>query len=184
MISAEAKQIGNGGNINLNTKAIAILENSSIIANAIEGMGGNIKITTQGLFISPDSKITASSKFGVDGDVTLDILSSDRPIELNQLPENLIDSTDLITVACANNGQNSLAVMGNGGIPDSPYQTQSLSNPWYDLRPLKQDKATRVSVPKPIKEATAIMVNSQGELELVSLTSLSTHRWVKSNCQI
>ena len=54
---------GDGGDINLDSNNIVLLENSQITANAFEGPGGNINITTQGLFESPDSEITASSAF-------------------------------------------------------------------------------------------------------------------------
>lgn len=182
IISAESKQIGNGGNINLNTNAVVIFQDSAIIANAINGMGGNIKIATQGLFLSPDSKITASSRFGIDGNITLDILTSDRPIELKQLPDNLVDKSDLIVVGCTDNAQNSLAVTGNGGIPDNPYKTQSLDTTWYDLRSVTEAITIKPSAPKTINEASATIINTQGELELVTLTPLSTHRWVESNC--
>ncbi|BAZ46446.1 filamentous hemagglutinin-like protein [Chondrocystis sp. NIES-4102] len=182
IISAESKQMGNGGNINLNTDAIVIFQDSAIIANAIDGMGGNIKIATQGLFLAPDSKITASSRFGVDGNITLDILSSDRPLELKQLPDNLVDSTDLIVVGCSDDAQNSLAVTGNGGIPDNPYKTQSLDSTWYDLRPVTEAITIKPSAPTAIKEATATVINTQGELELVTIIPLSTYRWVKSIC--
>lgn len=70
-ISAAAGGTGNGGNISLDTNFLILLDNSSITANAFEGNGGNINITSQGLFVSPDSSITASSQFGIDGEVNI-----------------------------------------------------------------------------------------------------------------
>ncbi|MEM1393000.1 MAG: S-layer family protein [Cyanobacteria bacterium P01_H01_bin.150] len=49
-ITTNARGTANGGNITINSPVIAGFEDSDIIANAVEGNGGNINITTQGLF--------------------------------------------------------------------------------------------------------------------------------------
>lgn len=172
----------NGGNININADTVTLLENSSINANAFQGNGGNINITTQGLFRSPDSLITASSEYGLDGTVEIEEISGDRKFEFNQLPESIVDTTNLITPSCSASDNNTFAVIGNGGIPYSPYSNQSLSTTWYDLRPVKPEKSEIAALATPLQEATATIINSDGELELVALTPLSTHRWVKSSC--
>ena len=168
-----------GGNITINADTVTLLEDSNINANAFEGNGGNIDIFTQGLFVSPDSLITASSEFGLDGNVEIDEIDGDRQFELDRLSENVTDLTNLITVTCSADDNNALAVIGKGGIPNSPYQTQSLNTTWYDLRPVKQAEAV-ASIAAPIAEATATAIDADGELELVALTPLSTHRWMNS----
>ncbi len=49
-INTESQGTGNGGNITINSPIIVGLENSDIIANAVRGNGGNIQINTQGIF--------------------------------------------------------------------------------------------------------------------------------------
>ena len=170
-----------GGNIKIDADVITLLENSNINANAFEGDGGNINLTTQGLFVSSDSDISASSEYGLDGNINIERINGDRKFELNQLPENVRDLTNLITVSCSANSNNAFAVTGNGGIPNSPYQTQSLNTTWYDLRPVKETEPA-ASLAAPITEATATTIDADGELALVALTPLSTHRWIESSC--
>jgi large exoprotein involved in heme utilization and adhesion len=186
-ISAEAKQLGNGGNINLNTDTIALVDRSSIVANAIEGMGGNIKITTQGLFVTPDSNINASSQFGLDGNIKIETIDSDRYLEVNKLPENPLDVTKKITKGCSV-GAN-FAVVGNGGLPKNPIQTNLSSNIWTDLRSPDLALGFTQSLPIPanttskktanslarkqpaleLQEAQSWKVNDRGQIELFAL---------------
>jgi filamentous hemagglutinin family protein len=175
---------GGGGNITINSKLILARNNSDIRANAVFGPGGNINITTELIFSDFTSDIDASSKFGLDGVVEINSPESAKELHVAVLPENIVDPTGLLTASCPISDENSFAVTGNGGIPNSPYQTQSLSTTWYDLRPVNEEKANVASLPTPLQEATATIVNANGELELVALTPLSNYRWVKSSCQI
>ena len=113
---------------------------------------------------------------------------SEKDLGTGILPEDIVDPSDLITATCPISGENNFAVTGNGGIPNSPYQSHSLSSNWHDLRPVTQQTSkvnTAKFTPsrKPIKEATATIINSDGELELVALSPLSTHNWIKSSCR-
>jgi filamentous hemagglutinin family protein len=178
-ISAEAKEAGNGGNINLNADAILLIDRSSIVANASEGMGGNINLTTQGLFVSPDSKISASSEFGLDGTVEVETINGDRSIELEQLPEKPIQATEQITSGCTK-GNNQFALTGKGGLPQNPGQYLRSETVWQDLR-LPLDRTTnfttndlpfeRNSSQSNIVEAQAWKINQQGKVELVAVNS-------------
>ncbi len=180
---------GGGGNININSSNLILARNNSDIrANAVFGPGGNINITTELIFTDLTSDIDASSQFGLDGVVEINSPESEKDLGTGILPENITDPSGLITASCPSSGENVFAVTGNGGIPNSPYQTHSLSSNWYDLRPVNQEtakviKAKVASSTKPIKEATATIINSEGELELVALTPVSTHNWVKSSCR-
>lgn len=96
-ISAESGGKGNGGNITINAPFIIGLENSDIIANAVQGNGGNINITTEGIFglefrdrLTPENDITASSKFGVNGMVQINNIGIDPSSGLVELPVNLV----------------------------------------------------------------------------------------------
>jgi large exoprotein involved in heme utilization and adhesion len=182
-ITAKATDTATGGNVAINnTDNIVLLKNSKIIADAMKGNGGNINITTQGLFVSPNGLISASSELGLDGNVEIKEISGDRNFEFHQLPEKIVDTTNLITPSCSANDNNGFATIGNGGVPSSPYSTQSLSATWYDLRPVKPEKSEIVALSTSLQEASATIINSDGELELVALTFLSSDRWVKSSC--
>jgi large exoprotein involved in heme utilization and adhesion len=85
---------------------IVLFDNSKIIADAIKGNGGNINITTQGLFVSPNGLISASSELGLDGNVEIVEVNGDRNFEFNQLPEKIVDTTNLITPSCSANDNN------------------------------------------------------------------------------
>ena len=180
---------GGGGNIFIdNSNFILALNNSDIRANAVFGPGGNIDITTELIFTDLTSDIDASSQFGLDGVVEIKSPESEKDLGTGILPENITDPSGLITASCPSSGENVFAVTGNGGIPNSPYQSHSLSSTWYDLRSVKQEAAKVTtakvaSLTRPIKEATATIINSDGELELVALTQESTRNWIKSSCR-
>jgi filamentous hemagglutinin family protein len=174
---------GGGGNINIdNSNLILARNNSDIRANAVFGLGGNINISTELIFTDLTSDIDASSKFGIDGVVEIKSPESEKQLNVAVLPENIVDPTGFLTTSCPISDENSFAVTGNGGIPDSPYSTQSLNATWFDLRPTREETAKRAFLPTPLKEANATIINSKGELELVALTPLSSYRWVKSSC--
>ena len=61
---------GGGGSVNIDPQFV-ILQNSQILANAVQGPGGNISITTNFLLPDANSVISASSQFGVNGTVTI-----------------------------------------------------------------------------------------------------------------
>ncbi|MBD2182874.1 two-partner secretion domain-containing protein [Aerosakkonema funiforme] len=122
-ISAEAGGRGNGGNITLNAPVMVSLENSDIIANAVQGNGGNIHITTQGIFRSSDSNITASSELGLSGTVNI----SNPNLEAKHIPivvnNNFVTEAPVIASSCLNrrNGQQGRFVAtGNGGLSETP----------------------------------------------------------------
>jgi large exoprotein involved in heme utilization and adhesion len=176
-ITAKASGKATGGNISINnSENIVLLENSQIIADAIAGMGGKINITTQGLFVFPDSKISASSQFGLDGNVDIETINSDRHLEANKLPENPIDATKKITKGCS--AATNFAMVGRGGVPENPLQTNLSNNIWTDLRPLANPTITNLKISshslkenqtqKEIIEAQAWKVNDRGQIELFS----------------
>ncbi|MEM9924888.1 MAG: S-layer family protein, partial [Cyanobacteria bacterium P01_D01_bin.50] len=130
LISAEAFDTANGGNITINNAegfTIGLrFENSDISANATQGNGGNIDITTQNIFglVFRDRKtsysdITASSKFGVSGEVTVNQLNVNPDSGLIELPSNLVGTTK-IEAGCAASAGNNFVISGRGGLPESP----------------------------------------------------------------
>jgi large exoprotein involved in heme utilization and adhesion len=111
-----------GGNINISTPVLVLLEGSSINANAFLGMGGNISIVTSGLFTSTNSEISSSSRLGVDGVVEINSPDIDPSSGLVELETEVVDFTSLIAVGCDADRGNTFVVTGRGGLPDGPNQ--------------------------------------------------------------
>ena len=175
---------GGGGNIIIdNSNLILARDNSDIRANAVFGPGGNIDITSELLVTDFNSDIDASSRFGTDGVVEIRSPNSEEELAKAVLPGNIIDTRNLlISSSCPVSDDNSFAVTGNGGIPQSPYQPHSLATTWNDLRLVNEEIEQVSSLPTFLQEATNMIVNSEGNLELVALAPLSTGNWVHSSC--
>ncbi len=184
---------GNGGNINVNAGFIIGVkgENSDIFANAFTGNGGNINIRTNGIYglefrsqLTPFSDITASSQFGLQGNVIVTTPSLDPSRGLTNLPVNLTDPSKQISQSCGVGGKlsgrdNSFTVSGRGGLPKSPSDELSSTQPLVELAELVPSSANQVSVieqkqevikesPKVIVEANAIARDRDGKLRLMS----------------
>ena len=137
LISAEAFENANGGNISINAIDGFIVgqpfENSDIIANADQGNGGNINISANQIFglefraaLTPLSDITASSEFGFDGTVLLNTLEIDPEQGLEVLPEETRETevTDSCQTAATQNTVEFFN-LGQGGSPSAPDNIQS-----------------------------------------------------------
>ncbi len=119
-ITATAGGSGNGGDINISTNTLALLENSKITANAVKGHGGNIDITTQGLFTSTDNQITAVSELGVNGVVAIKTPDLDPSKGLIHLSKTILDASSLVGNSCDKSRNSSFYLTGRGGIPPQP----------------------------------------------------------------
>ncbi|HLF95777.1 MAG TPA: filamentous hemagglutinin N-terminal domain-containing protein [Methylococcaceae bacterium] len=97
---------GNGGNILIDPQFV-ILNNSQIIANAMQGQGGNITIITQFLLQSTNSSISASSQFGLQGTVSIQSAQSNIAGSISVLPGVFMDASGLIQEGCGRSGQSS-----------------------------------------------------------------------------
>ncbi len=194
-ISAEAGGTGNGGNIKINSPVIVGVENSDIIANAFQGNGGNIDITTQGIFglqfrekLTEESDITASSEFGVNGVVKINNLNVNPTSGAIELPKDVIDSNQQIASGCDANSGNSFEITGRGGFPANPNDLQS-QIVWQDLRKIDIPNSRsaisqkRINPPKPIVEATGIVIDAEGNIEFVAQSNGDSVNWQgKTNC--
>ena len=149
---------GNGGNIDIDTPIIVAIpqENSDITADAFSGDGGNINISTQGIFgigfqeePTPESGITASSEFGLDGNVEINTPDTDPTKGLIELPDNIIDNSDQVYIACVPGSpefENTFISVGTGGIAKSPLemlQESSIITNWVSLEPRSQTRENR-----------------------------------------
>lgn len=165
---------GNGGNIAIDTDSLALLENSSIVANAFSGKGGNIKISAQGNFISPDSKITASSQLGVSGVVEIRTPDTNPSLGLVELPQNFADVSRLISSSCDKIQGNEFIITGKGGLPENPSQTLRGISVWNDMRSLEIKPNTTMKTPENITaskpviiEANHWKINKKGKIEFL-----------------
>ncbi len=186
-----------GGNITIDTDTLVGLENSDITANAQQGPGGRVSITAQGIFgtqfreeLTPRSDITATSELGpqFNGTVQIDIRGINPSQGLVELPENVVDSSQQIAIGCTVAGGNSFVITGRGGLPEDPTQTLRGQAVWRDLRLASGTTGVQESVktpqpqpseqnqqstnnnqrPTPLVEATAWVINSKEQVELVA----------------
>ena len=160
VISAEAFDTANGGNITINNPEGFLIglssENSDISANATQGNGGNIDITTQNIFglVFRDQKtaksdITASSKFGVNGQVTVNQLNVNPVSGLVELPSNL-EGTTKIKSGCAASVGNNFIISGKGGLPQSPddlFTGKTAHTELFDLVPNDSQTGSNIFSP-------------------------------------
>lgn len=182
-VGVNAGQSANAGDINIDADVIAVIQNSSIRANAIEGQGGNINIETKGRFVDGDSSITAISQLGVQGVVQFNTPDVEPSQGLVDLPEQLLNPEELVALACQKDrgdAKNEFIITGRGGLPPRPGEPLSSETlVGFDrassssLESISESAAT----PAPPTEADSAtlpppargwFVNDKGELVLTS----------------
>ena len=131
-ITTNAQEQATGGNITIDSDAIALIENSDITANAIEGRGGNIQINTQGIFQDSDSEITAASERGIDGEIIFNTPDVDPASGVFQLPDIPLDAENVLAQNLCKFEDEKIAkgssflITGKGGV--TPTSEDSLEN--------------------------------------------------------
>jgi filamentous hemagglutinin family protein len=113
---------GGGGNISIDPNFV-ILQNSQILAQAVQGNGGNINITTQVFLADANSRVDASSQFGVNGTVNIQSPTSQLSGTIRALTQTPLQTTTLLSQRCAAKaaGQESSFVMaGRDTLPTEP----------------------------------------------------------------
>ncbi len=131
-ITTNATESATGGDISIESSGIALLDNSDITANAVQGQGGNIQITTQGIFQEPDSQITAASELGIDGTVTFNTPDVDPASGIFELPDVPIDAEGILAQDLCKLEDEKIAkgssfiITGRGGL--TPTSEESLEN--------------------------------------------------------
>jgi large exoprotein involved in heme utilization and adhesion len=210
LISAQAFNQANGGNISIDTKLLVALpavgsNGSDIIASAGRGNGGKITINADGILGIRERKaipgnrtndIDASSEFGTPGTVALNT-SFDPSRGLSQLPEEPVDPTRQISQQCAARGEdkNKFTITGRGGLPQSPtelispdmilddFGTPVVSNP-----PTGESIKPSPTSPSPqLVEAQGWVVDDNGVVTLVAAAPTVTPHspvLVPPSCQI
>jgi large exoprotein involved in heme utilization and adhesion len=128
---------GGGGDITLKGDSILVYGDSDILAFARDGQGGNITFDTPVFFgdrfqVSPsgidpntldnNGRVDINASGAVSGTITLPDLNFIRN-SLTDLPENLIDTENLIAHSCVVRNQakaGTFVVTGSGGLPVRP----------------------------------------------------------------
>ena len=138
LISTSASSSATGGNIIIVAPLIVGINNSDIVANAVEGNGGNIQLNVQSLFglefrdrRTPGNDITASSEFGIDGTVDINALTTNPDTSMVELPTNLVNLSDQITQGCGYNRASTFMIVGRGGLPLGVDNNR----PWSNILP-------------------------------------------------
>ncbi|MFB2970116.1 beta strand repeat-containing protein [Aerosakkonema sp. BLCC-F183] len=134
------------------------------------------------------SDITATgADSSLSGTVAVNTPDVDPSSGLLTLPDNLVDATSLVASSCRERGtqQNQFVVTGKGGLPPSPLHPLDSNATWVDLGSIDSSQSGRVGKlpnfhsPSPIAntqivEAQGWVVNSKGEVELVTQTPRPT----------
>ncbi len=113
---------GSGGNITIDPNAV-ILQNSQILAQAVQGAGGNISITTNLLLPDNASVISASSEFGQNGTITIQSPISPASGKIIPLSQKPLIPTSLLSQRCAalaGGNFSSFTVAGRDRLPAEP----------------------------------------------------------------
>ncbi len=145
LISAQAFNQGNGGNLTIDSNFIIAFpsngDGNDIIASAEEGLGGDITINSnllgveEGLAIDGNSSndIDASSEFSLDGNVSITTPDTDLIKGEAELPTNIVEPEQIIAQACQANREtvanSSLTLKGKGGVvaePGLPFDSQQV----------------------------------------------------------
>jgi large exoprotein involved in heme utilization and adhesion len=188
-ISTTAGNNGNGGNITIAANTLAIVNSSSIRADAGR-QGGNVQITTKGLFALEDA-ITASSALGTQFSGTIKIDTPDiTPTQgLVQDPNFTADNqVGNSCTAVAGKDSSEYTETGRGGMPPTP--TETLSS---EVVRVKQPSSSSTSnhsqkitpSPKLPKPASGWRFNDLGQVVLTAEVTNLTYpsSWFpRTNC--
>ncbi len=183
-----------GGNINIDSGVVTVLENSRISANSNDFRGGRVNIDTQGIYGTqawyPEAYrgyITATGATPLlSGEIEVNT-ELDPTRALTELPVNLVDASNQISNACTprdSQFQNEFIVTGRGGLPmnpTQPLQENSTLSTWVKLKPQPLSTNTTIE-PQPrtvsnhnkvaprnqIVEATGWIVDKDGNIEFVA----------------
>ena len=196
-IATTADGNGKGGNITMKANNIVLFDASNINADANLGSGGNIKITTQSLLTqkNPEDAVTASSERGIDGIVEVNTPDTNSKLETTQVKRSPLAAEESIYTGCGLGTDfeaNKFSYIGRGGMRKSPFESVETQEVIGDLG-LEESELQAVELnmstnpnnnmvnktPKSIIEATAWVVNAQGNVELIAQAS---HNPLASGC--
>ncbi|NEQ50074.1 MAG: filamentous hemagglutinin N-terminal domain-containing protein [Leptolyngbya sp. SIO3F4] len=184
LISAEAFNNANGGNVDISSPFIIALfpngpnsNGNDIQASAVDGDGGRITISTNTLInidenIAIDGNqsndIDASSKTGIDGEVVIQNLEVDPTEGIEPLESD--PANPEIAQGCGASSSGQFIASGQGGIRPNPYEPLSGDGIQEDIDPPGQAIAQQpnVTAGEPLVEAKGWNQNTQGEIVLLA----------------
>jgi filamentous hemagglutinin family protein len=187
LIETNAKNSVDGGNIAIRTRLLLALpptgkNGNDISANAAKtGRGGVVAIDPRPLGIygtefrsetqnTPFNDITASSEQGLEGTVAIVPIDADPKRGILQLPEDLGDSSRLITQSCPvgrTQSASSFIVTGRGGLAPSPSSALSsdvLMGTTTNVSPRETPSLQSSSPRSTLIEAKGVSIGPKGEI--------------------
>ncbi|EKV02127.1 filamentous hemagglutinin family N-terminal domain protein [Leptolyngbya sp. PCC 7375] len=196
LISAEAFNDANGGNVNITTPFIIALSpdgpnGNDIQAIARQGNGGRIAIQANTLFGIEENKATlgnrtndidASSEAGIDGEVIIETLQVDPDEGIDPLPSGI--AAPEINQGCQAGSNGQFIATGQGGLPSNPYEPLSSDGIQEDIYPAGQ------TIPQPVStqqtNTTDTLIEAQGwnRDEQGNIVLLTTTPDTHSSCQV
>ena len=107
-----------------------------------------------------------------------------------ELPVKLADSSQQIANSCTNKDGSSFIATGRGGIPQNPEKQVDINSTWSDIRNLsvyregKVDNSDNTTAFKQsdVVEATAVIRNENGEIQLIAAANESSKTGRFVNC--
>jgi large exoprotein involved in heme utilization and adhesion len=158
-----------GGNITIDPEFV-ILENSAIIANAVEGRGGNIQITAQEAFLAdPTSRVdaTALAEVGIDGTVDIRAPVTNVSGTFAPLPQRFGRELALLGGLCAQRlrgGERSSFVLARrDGLPLEPGML--LPSPLVNVSPAEVESRREQQRPS-VTQVGLLRVDDHGTLHI------------------
>ncbi len=180
LISAEALNQANGGNITITTGDGFVIgvpnQDNDIIARANEGQGGNITITARSILGLEEriaipgngtNDIDASSQFGAPGVVILNQPDVDPSRGTAVLPSAPVDASQQMAQACPSGAESdslgSFVITGRGGLPPSPNDVLNTDNVTLDWMASDRTQGDIAPSLQPITDAATLPpIEAQG----------------------
>ena len=167
---------GNGGNIRIDPN-IVVLQNSQILAQAIQGAGGNITIFTPLFLADSKSLVSASSQFGLNGTVTIQSPTSNLSGSLGPLSSTPSQAQNLVTQRCAalaNSQASSFVVAGREQLPADP-------GSWLTSPLALAELGENLNTGNPVASAPTVMAMAAQNSGTVSLRRLTPAGFLIAN---
>ncbi|NEO95345.1 MAG: S-layer family protein [Moorea sp. SIO3G5] len=172
----------NGGNITITTDSLIAFADSDILAFARDGRGGDITFTTPIFFgfafrpapkgtdpatLDNNNRVDINASGAVDGVITLPNLDFIEN-SLTELPENLIDTDNLLANSCivrTSEQEGKFIITGGGNLPTRPGDASVSRYPTGEVRMVTSESASRPwQKGDPIVEATGVYQLPNGHL--------------------
>ncbi|MGB3493780.1 MAG: filamentous hemagglutinin N-terminal domain-containing protein [Elainellaceae cyanobacterium] len=172
-----------GGNIDIRGAWILAFDDSDILAFSADGRGGNVTLDTPAFFgesftpaslnadpstLDNNDRVDINASGAVSGTVLLPDVNFIQN-SLNDLPESLINTEDLIANSCVvqnEDGSSTFVITGAGGLPERPGETSS-AYPTGEVQTVPEDSDRSTWQPgDPIIEPQGVYQLPTGELVL------------------